>query len=467
MEKRITKKLIAFAVLLFSTALISAQHASDIHVEGDASKDNPVNMGKVFWNFETEGDEAFSSFTVADPGTLEYHVPTHIGQGFTIVEDAERGRVLEMPGGSASAHPDSTIIFGNSIPYTRNMPRTLMFWVKQGKSDEEPEDVAWINNGVVTSWGINENGERFTIRFSNQGMVRIEIQGNFIQTADHMIELHTWHHIIVQVPDMEDASTGDMKIWVDGIRYDNVTTGNQDVLINTGESGFAFGHNQIQHPTLFGYIDEFLMLDEAPSEDKIFGRETTTIGQDLGIDLVYPGLDTTEWVYVTEVILSADADKVGVGENLQINAEVLPPDADDPSVTWSVDAGTGFAIIDQTGLLTAIEAGSVIVKATAKDGSDVYNTLDITVVDNDTSVNEVILEDVSVYPNPSTGVFEIQLPEGIPYADYQVYNVLGSVVKSGQFNGISHILDLSEINGLFLLRLQTANQNHVVRLIVK
>ncbi len=468
MKKRFTKKVIVVTALLFAAVWVSAQQAPDARAEAAASKDTPVNIGKAFWNFEAEGDEAFSSFTVAEPEILEYHVPTHIGQGFTTVEDEERGRVLEMPGGSVSAHPDSTIIFGNSIPYTGNAPRTLMFWVKQGKADEEPESDSWINNGVITSWGINENGERFTLRFSNQGMIRIEIQGNFIQTvADDLVELHTWHHIIVQVPDMEDASTGDMKIWVDGELYDDVTTGNQDVLINTAESGFAFGHNQIIHPTLFGYIDEFLMLDEAPSEDKIFGREATTIGQDLGIDLVYPGLDTEEWVYVEEIILSADADEVEVGEDLQINAEVLPPDADDPSVTWSVDAGTGFAIIDQTGLLTGIEAGTVIAKATADDGSEVYGTLDITVVEDDTSVNEISLEDASVFPNPSTGVFEIQLPCNVPHADYQVYNALGSVVKTGQFNGSSHILDLSGMNGLFLLRMQTAKQNHVVRLIIQ
>ncbi len=466
MEKRFTKKMIAVIVLLFSAGSLFSQMVPDAQVETGDNKGTPVNIGKAFWNFEAEGDEAFSSVTVADPGILEYHVPTHIGQGFQTAEDAERGRVLEMPGGAAGAHPDSTIIFGNSIPYTGNMPRTLMFWVKQGKSDEEPESDAWINNGVVTSWGINENGERFTLRFSNQGMVRIEIQGNFIQTVDHIVELHTWHHIIVQVPDMEDASTGDIKIWVDGVRYDDVTTGNQEVLVNTAESGFAFGHNQIMHPTLFGYIDEFLMLDEAPSEDKIFGREATTIGHDLGIDLVYPGLDTDEWVYVNDIILSADADIVGVGEQLQISAEILPEDAGDPSITWDVESGTGFAIIDQTGVLTGIDAGTVTVTATADDGSDTTGELGITVIDP-TSVKEVSLEDASVFPNPSTGIFEIQLPGNVTYTDYHIYNTLGSVVKSGWFNGSTHMLDMSGHNGLFLLRMQTGKQEHVVRLIVQ
>ena len=468
MKEKITKKLIVFAALFFVAAWAFAQQAPGVEAETASGKDTPVEIGKAFWNFEAEGEEAFSSFTVEDPGILEYHVPTHIGGGFTTAEDEERGRVLEMPGGNPNDHPDSTMIFENSISYTGNMPRTFMFWVKQGKPDEEPENDAWINNGVITSFGINENGERFTIRFSNQGMVRVEIQGNFIQTvADDLVELHTWHHIIVQVPDMEDASTGDMKIWVDGERYDDVTTGNQDVLVNTAESGFAFGHNLMQHPTLFGYIDEFLMLDEAPSEDKIFGREATTIGEDLGIDLDYPGLETDEWVYVEDIILSADADEVGVGESLQVNAEVLPADADDPSITWSVDSDTGFATIDQNGLVTGIEAGSIVVKATADDGSDVYGTLDLTVLDDDTSVPELSLSDAKLFPNPSDGVFEITLPEGVGQVNYHVYNTIGSLVRSGQFDSNSNYLDMSGFTGIYMLRLQTEKQEHLLRLIVR
>lgn len=60
---------------------------------------------------------------------------------------------------------------------------------------------------------------------------------------------------------------------------------------------------------------------------------------------------------------------------LQMVAVVAPEDAADNSVTWSVTNGTGSASISAAGLLTAISNGTVTVKATANDGSNVVSNL--------------------------------------------------------------------------------------------
>jgi len=64
----------------------------------------------------------------------------------------------------------------------------------------------------------------------------------------------------------------------------------------------------------------------------------------------------------------------------QYTAVVLPVDATDPSVTWSVEDGTGQATIDSSGLLTAVAAGTVTVVATANDGSGVYGEKAVSIV---------------------------------------------------------------------------------------
>ncbi len=58
-----------------------------------------------------------------------------------------------------------------------------------------------------------------------------------------------------------------------------------------------------------------------------------------------------------------------------MSAAVLPSNAANKTVTWSVANGTGQATISSTGLLKAVSNGTVTVKATANDGSGVYGTL--------------------------------------------------------------------------------------------
>jgi len=91
----------------------------------------------------------------------------------------------------------------------------------------------------------------------------------------------------------------------------------------------------------------------------------------------------SEAVPVTAITVSGEgeATTVVVGQNLQMTAAVEPANATDPSVSWSVEAGTGAAAIDTNGLLTGTGAGTVTVKATANDGSEVKGSALVTVVE--------------------------------------------------------------------------------------
>jgi hypothetical protein len=68
-----------------------------------------------------------------------------------------------------------------------------------------------------------------------------------------------------------------------------------------------------------------------------------------------------------------------------MSAAVLPANAADKTVTWSVINGTGTATISNTGLLSATAVGTVTVKATANDGSDVEGTKTITITSSSSS----------------------------------------------------------------------------------
>ncbi len=84
--------------------------------------------------------------------------------------------------------------------------------------------------------------------------------------------------------------------------------------------------------------------------------------------------------YIASIIVSCESDSVIRMRTLQMNTEVLPADAHNKILTWSVENGTGQATIDDNGLLKGTKAGNVTVKATANDGSGVSVTKTITII---------------------------------------------------------------------------------------
>ena len=86
---------------------------------------------------------------------------------------------------------------------------------------------------------------------------------------------------------------------------------------------------------------------------------------------------------VTSVTVSSAGGAVSVmsGSTLQFSAAVQPSNAVNNTVVWSVvPGGTGNGSIDpSSGLFTAGVAGTVTIRATATDGSNVYGEMQITV----------------------------------------------------------------------------------------
>ncbi|MDO9628947.1 MAG: Ig-like domain-containing protein, partial [Acholeplasmataceae bacterium] len=113
--------------------------------------------------------------------------------------------------------------------------------------------------------------------------------------------------------------------------------------------------------------------------------------------LIFGTLEITisnQEVLVESITVSAAGDVIVIdtfGGTLQLSANVLPADADNKLVIWSVESITGLASISETGLLTALENGTVLVKATSVENSAILGSLEITI-----SNQEVLVESVTV-----------------------------------------------------------------------
>lgn len=70
-----------------------------------------------------------------------------------------------------------------------------------------------------------------------------------------------------------------------------------------------------------------------------------------------------------------------------------------------------------------------------------------------------------VYPNPSTGNFNVSIPGSYQEATYEVYTTIGSVVKTGKFSSSTAHIDLGDVSkGKYILKINTENQAYYQKL---
>jgi uncharacterized protein YjdB len=167
---------------------------------------------------------------------------------------------------------------------------------------------------------------------------------------------------------------------------------------------------------------------------------------------------------VTEITVTGAGDATTIttkGGTLQMNATVLPADASDATVTWSVSDET-IATIDADGLLTAVTNGEVTVTATANDGSGITGILVITVTNQDTSVWEyAATKIINIYPNPATT--DILYLQNAAHADVEIYSITGQIIIARSNTSQINIQDLEP--GIYFVRITAEGTQQTRKLI--
>jgi hypothetical protein len=184
--------------------------------------------------------------------------------------------------------------------------------------------------------------------------------------------------------------------------------------------------------------DYFKLLSTSPVINK--GETLTTVVNDFFRNSrnSLPDIGAIEYYYadptvkVKEIIVtgSGDATILNVGELLQLNALVLPSNAANKKVSWSVTTGTENASITSSGLVTANKPGLVTLKALAQDGSDVFGLLDLIIVQRTETRNKML-----IYPNPSQYFFNVKMGNPLPIQSLlKIANMSGKIVLENKID---------------------------------
>ncbi len=131
--------------------------------------------------------------------------------------------------------------------------------------------------------------------------------------------------------------------------------------------------------------------DDAEGEKSIY-LKNISVSDPMALSIKVDDSETKvdiERPHVSSITLTPENVTLRVGETAQFSATVLPANALNTEVTWSVQ-DTGIATVDNSGLVTAVGVGKTILKAVSVDNSEIIATAEITV--EATPVGEVVID---------------------------------------------------------------------------
>ena len=118
-----------------------------------------------------------------------------------------------------------------------------------------------------------------------------------------------------------------------------------------------------------------------------------------------------------------------INGTLQLSALVLPANASDKNITWSITNGTGQATINSSGLVTGLTNGNVTAIATSTDGSGVYGSLVITIASQMIPVTNITVTGAGGASSISTDNGSLQLSAVVLPSNATNHSVIWSMVN--------------------------------------
>ena len=138
---------------------------------------------------------------------------------------------------------------------------------------------------------------------------------------------------------------------------------------------------------------------------------------------------------------------------LLLSAEVIPADATNKTVIWSIINGTGQATIDENGLVTAVSNGTVTATATATDGSGVSGVLDIK-IENQISADIDHLEESPYIIRQNKSSISIKFNQSYKFNKICLFSLSGNLIMTKNAMSNPVILDISTmLPGIYILKI--------------
>ncbi len=97
-------------------------------------------------------------------------------------------------------------------------------------------------------------------------------------------------------------------------------------------------------------------------------------------------------VSVTDIDLTESTASVEAGETVTLHASVIPANATNKTIVWSVQSGDTYASVNANGVVTGITAGEAVVRAASEEDASIYEECTVTVTAADPTVHHVTFD---------------------------------------------------------------------------
>jgi glucuronoarabinoxylan endo-1,4-beta-xylanase len=165
----------------------------------------------------------------------------------------------------------------------------------------------------------------------------------------------------------------------------------------------------------------------------------------------------TNQVAVTAIVIENEDPVIIIpGGSLQLEATVIPENASDKTLEWSIIEGQGLAQVDQNGLVTATgqKDGSVIVRASSMVNMEIYSEVSIRIQNQNVSLHEIREDEFRIWY--SNGLLNYYFESPVRGARIAVFRIDGALIvkkEISEFNHRGEILVGQISKGIYLVEI--------------
>ncbi|NJK97449.1 MAG: T9SS type A sorting domain-containing protein [Bacteroidales bacterium] len=156
------------------------------------------------------------------------------------------------------------------------------------------------------------------------------------------------------------------------------------------------------------------------------------------------------------------------GGTLQMNVAIMPSNATNKTITWSVTNGTGQASINSSGLLKAITNGDVTVTALAADGSNITGICKVEISKQSfiSDIHSIVKQNFIVIKADNKLILKSNtIPSSIDY--YKIYSITGCLVRKEKVFTNPFEIDISSISaGIYIISFEEIHSIVAIKIIV-